>query len=236
MRAVAPLLVLAATAAAGVRVGASARAAAAPRARATVGLTAPTALVPIAQGSEELEATAIVNVLRRAGWQVTLASVGVPAGEPVECARGQRLLVDQTIQQAAACEYDVVAIPGGMPGASNLGASEDVIAALQRQREAGAWYGAICAAPAVCLQPAGLLPPHATCHPGFTQTLTDAGCEDRDIDARVVVDDEWRCVTSRGPGTAIEFALKLVEVVQGPDAAAEVAAPMVLPPRTIAML
>lgn len=198
--------------------------------------TVPTALIPIAQGSEELEATAIVNVLRRAGWAVTLASVGVPEHAPVECARGQRLLVDATIEAAGARNYDVIAIPGGMPGAANLGASGAVISALRRQREAGAWYGAICAAPAVCLQPAGLLPPHATCHPGFTQTLSDAGCTEADIAARVVVDDEWRCVTSRGPGTAIEFALKLIEVVQGPDAAAAVAAPMVLPPRTVALL
>jgi 4-methyl-5(b-hydroxyethyl)-thiazole monophosphate biosynthesis len=195
---------------------------------------APTALIPIAQGSEELEATAIVNVLRRAGWAVTLASVGVPEDAPVECARGQRLLVDATIEAAAARQYDVIAIPGGMPGAANLGVSDAVISALRRQREAGAWYGAICAAPAVCLQPAGLLPPHATCHPGFTRTLSDAGCSDADIAARVVVDDEWRCVTSRGPGTAIEFALKLVEIVQGPDAAKAVAGPMVLDPRTVA--
>ena len=148
---------------------------------------APTALVPIAEGSEELEATAIVNVLRRAGWAVTLASVGVPEDAPVTCARGQRLLVDETIQVAGTREYDAVLIPGGMPGAANLGASAEVIAALRRQREAGAWYGAICAAPAACLQPAGLLPPRATCHPAFVSTLSEAGCTEEDLQVSIIL-------------------------------------------------
>jgi len=124
--------------------------------------------------AQELEATAIVNVLRRAGWSVTLASVGVADGAPVLCARGQRLLADTTIEEAKLVSFDVVAIPGGMPGAERLGEDASVIACLRKQREAGNWYGAICAAPAVALAPSGLLPPQATCHPAFESTLAEA--------------------------------------------------------------
>ncbi|EOD12854.1 hypothetical protein EMIHUDRAFT_46572, partial [Emiliania huxleyi CCMP1516] len=149
--------------------------------------------------AQELEATAIVNVLRRAGWSVTLASVGVADGAPVLCARGQRLLADTTIEEAKLVSFDVVAIPGGMPGAERLGEDASVIACLRKQREAGNWYGAICAAPAVALAPSGLLPPQATCHPAFERASLPPTCR-----------CGW-CVTSRGPGTAIDFALKLVE-------------------------
>ena len=189
------------------------------------------ALVPIAPDSEELEATAIVNVLRRAGWDVTLASVGVKAGAPVTCARGQRLLADETLADAKARAYDIVVIPGGMPGASNLAADGDVMETLRRQKEKGGWYAAICAAPAVVFAQGSdpdLLPPRATCHPAFTQVLEEAGCAADALTDRVVVDAARKCVTSRGPGTAIEFALKLVEVVEGSEAAEKVAAPMVV--------
>ena len=137
-------------------------------------LKVPSPLDAALDAAQELEATAIVNVLRRAGWSVTLASVGVADGAPVLCARGQRLLADSTIEEAKLVSFDVVAIPGGMPGAERLGEDASVIACLRKQREAGNWYGAICAAPAVALAPSGLLPPQATCHPAFESTLAEA--------------------------------------------------------------
>mmetsp|Transcript_16978 Transcript_16978/g.36895 ORF Transcript_16978/g.36895 Transcript_16978/m.36895 type:complete len:115 (+) Transcript_16978:431-775(+) len=99
-----------------------------------------------------------------------------------------------------------------MPGAQALSDSPELVTMLRKQRSKGGWYGAICAAPAVALLPHGLLPGQATCHPAFQSKLegiVDASSKS----ARVVVDESARCVTSQGAGTAIEFALKLVELV-----------------------
>eukprot|EP00965_Chrysotila_dentata_P230649 6197891-Pleurochrysis_carterae.AAC.1 len=119
----------------------------------------PCALVPIAPGSEELEATAIVNVLRRAGWSVTLASVGVPGMDPVSCARNQLLVPDAAIEAPGILDsdYDAILLPGGMPGASNLAASSPLLERLRRQAAEKKWYGAICAAPAVVFAGKSLL-------------------------------------------------------------------------------
>lgn len=179
------------------------------------------ALVPIADGSEEIEAVSIIDTLRRAGIETTVASVGANAG--VEASRGVRLVADCLIADAAG-PYDIIALPGGMPGAENL-ASSDVLQRLVRaQAEGGGLLGAICAAPAVVLEPMGLLKGRmATAHPGFIDRLASASAA---LESRVVVDGN--IVTSRGPGTAIEFALTLVGLALGPDKEEEVRGPMLV--------
>jgi 4-methyl-5(b-hydroxyethyl)-thiazole monophosphate biosynthesis len=177
-------------------------------------------LVPIADGSEEIEAVCIIDVLRRAGAHVTVASVGELQ---VTASRGVNLVADQLIADCADETYDLIALPGGIPGAEHLRDSQDLAAILKRHQAEGRHYGAICAAPAVVLQYHGLLQGRkATSHPNFVQHLenTDA------IESRVVVDGN--VVTSRGPGTALEFALKLVAVLYGEERAEEVAVPMVV--------
>jgi 4-methyl-5(b-hydroxyethyl)-thiazole monophosphate biosynthesis len=179
-------------------------------------------LVPIADGTEEIEAVCIIDVLRRAGAEVTVAAVG---GLQVTASRGVKLVADRSVSACKTVTYDLVALPGGMPGAEHLRDSRDLEEILKRQAREGRWYAAICAAPAVVLQPYGLLAGRrATCHPNFVDRLekTDA------LESRVVVDG--RCVTSRAPGTAIEFALKLVEALYGEEKATEVARPMVVAP------
>jgi len=183
--------------------------------------TTPKVLVPIAEGSEEIEAVCIIDVLRRAGADVTVASVGDPQ---VTASRGVRIVADCQIEDCREVDFDLIVLPGGMPGAAHLRDSQALLDLLRRQRAADGWYGAICAAPAVVLSHHGLLAGReATSHPAFADQLADGHA----VDARVVVDG--RCVTSQGPGTAIEFALTLVKLLMGEAKAAEVAAPMVLP-------
>lgn len=118
----------------------------------------------------------------------------------------------------------MIALPGGIPGAEHLRDSGTLIDLLKRQREQDKWLAAICASPAVVLHHHGLLEGKtATCHPGFRQWL-DA---DRASGDRVVMDG--KLVTSQGPGTAVEFALQLVECLLGRETAQKVGAPMVLP-------
>ena len=180
-----------------------------------------TVLVPVADGTEELEAVAIIDVLRRAGATVTVASV--TGARQITASRGVVIVADALIEACVEKDYDLVVLPGGIPGAEHLRDAEALIDILKRQREKRRLYGAICASPAVVLEHHGLLAGHqATCHPGFTDQLT---ITDR-IDDRVVMDGN--CLTSQGPGTAVEFALALVERLYGKDKREEVAAPMVI--------
>ena len=178
-------------------------------------------LVPVADGTEELEAVAIIDVLRRAGAKVTVASVsGV---RQITASRGVVIVADALIADCTDTEYDLVVLPGGIPGAEHLRDSVDLTRILKRQAGKGRLFGAICASPAVVLEHHGLLAGRrATCHPGFVDHLKR---RDR-VDERVVVDGN--CITSRGPGTAVEFALVLVEQLFGKDKGEEVAGPLVM--------
>jgi len=178
-------------------------------------------LVPIADGTEEIEAVCIIDTLRRAGLDVTVASVGKLQ---VTASRGVKLVADALIADCVNQSYDCIALPGGMPGAEHLRDSAELVAMLKKQKAAGKLYAAICASPAVALLPHGLLDgvKAATCYPGFRSKLNPAQASDE----RVVVDGN--CVTSQGPGTAIEFALKLIELLLGPQKAKDVAGPMLV--------
>jgi protein deglycase len=166
------------------------------------------ALVPLAQGCEELEAVTIIDLLRRAGVEVITAGLDA---EPVRGSRGTLLVPDTTLDAVAAQAFDLIALPGGQPGANNLNADPRVHAMLRRQAEHGGWCAAICAAPLV-LAHAGLLDGRAaTSFPGAL--TTDSFPTVRLSDAPVVTDGN--IVTSRGPGTAMDFALHLIELLLG---------------------
>jgi 4-methyl-5(b-hydroxyethyl)-thiazole monophosphate biosynthesis len=176
-------------------------------------------LVPIADGTEEIEAVCIIDVLRRAGAEVTVAAVD---GLQVTASRGVRIVADVPLSECTGRTYDLIALPGGMPGAEHLRDSKELIGMLKRQEKSGQLYGAICASPAVVLMHHGLLEGRkATCHPSFVHVLENR----QDADSRVVVDGN--CVTSRGAGTAIEFSLKLVGILFGAEKESEVAEAMV---------
>ena len=165
----------------------------------------------------------VVDVLRRAHFHVDVASV--EPSTSVTLARGLRVTADALIGDVSAQVYDCVALPGGMPGAERLRDSAALATLLRAQVAEGRWVAAICAAPAVVLAGPGLVPAHAqmTCHAAFADALGGAR---GDIARRVVVDAERKLITSRGPGSALEWAIELVTQLGGGALAAEVAKPM----------
>lgn len=180
------------------------------------------ALIPIADGSEDIEAVTMIDVLRRAGVEVVVASVHESL--QITAARGTRIQTDRLLTQCLEEDFDLIALPGGMPGATHLSDSEGLIRRLHQQRDQGRWIAAICAAPGVVLAEHGLLEGlTATAHPGFQDRLPDRSR----VQEPVVVDGH--CITSQGPGTALPFALTLVEKLGGKRLRDEVAAPMCLP-------
>jgi len=162
-------------------------------------------LVPLAQGIEEMEAITIIDVLRRAGADVTAASVDEL---DILAARGTRIKADCLINDCMETFFDLIVLPGGIPGAENLKASAALEKLLKEQARSDKYYGAICASPAVVLHHHGLVRPGAvTCHPGFTHMIDNGNT----LDQPVVVDGN--CITSRGAGTALAFSLRLVEIL-----------------------
>ena len=165
-------------------------------------------LVPLAQGCEELEAVTIIDLLVRAGVEVV--SAGLEPG-PVTASRGVVLMPQMTLDEALEREYDMVVLPGGMPGATNLESDERLRKLLRRMADSGKFTAAICAAPRV-LASAGLLSgKKATSYPGHLDKMALPDVEYRE---EAVVQD-GKVITSRGPGTAMDFALTLIEQLVG---------------------
>lgn len=166
----------------------------------------PTVLVPLAQGCEEIEAVTIINILRRAG--ITVVSAGLDA-QPVRASRGTVLIPDTTLDAALHKSYDLVVLPGGQPGTNNLKADARILALLKHMADQDKYVAAICAAPSV-LASAGLLDgKRATSYPGALDTFPAI---QQNSDAVV---EDGKIITSRGPGTAMDFALILVERLAG---------------------
>ena len=167
-----------------------------------------TILVPLAQGCEELEAVTIIDLLRRAGLTVVVA--GLEAGT-VTASRGVMLLPETTLAEVLDRDFDMVVLPGGLGGAQRLEADQRIAALLRRMAEQGRYVAAICAAPRV-LAGAGLLDNReATAYPG----ILDGQEAIKTSSAAVVRDGTF--ITSRGPGTAMDFALILIEILCGRD-------------------
>ncbi len=170
-------------------------------------------LVPIADGTEELEAVTIIDILRRAEIDVTVASVGA---EQITASRGVKIVADSLIADCVNETYDLIVLPGGLPGADNLRDSTELTQMLKDQAASDRLYAAICASPACVLKAHNLLDDKkATCYPSMQSQLPTPQTDN------VVVDGN--CITSQGPATAMEFALKLVELLIGPDIANEIA-------------
>lgn len=177
------------------------------------------ALIAVADGVEDLECVTLIDVLRRADIEVLVASI--EERRMITCARGTRLTADAMLVDVLAQDFDLIVLPGGMPGAQHLADFEPLAERVRKQAKAGELFAAICAAPALALQSYGVLRQRRmTCYPAFSDRLS--GCTF--VDEAVVVDGN--CITSQGPGTALAFALTLVEQLVGRGTRSEVAKAM----------
>jgi len=172
-------------------------------------------LVPLAAGFEEIEAITIIDILRRAGVDVVVA--GTQAG-PIVASRKTTHLADCTLDDVRIEDYDMMVLPGGQPGATNLRNDPRIRRFIESLQARNKRIAAICAAPTVLAAFGVLNGRTATCHP--TVRAEVAAAAKNISDERVVVDGS--IVTSQAAGTAMEFAFKLVEILCGPDKAAEV--------------
>ncbi|XP_071718375.1 protein DJ-1 homolog B-like [Rutidosis leptorrhynchoides] len=178
-------------------------------------------LVPIADGSEEMEAIMVIDVLRRAKAEVVVASVGDKLEIVASCK--VKLIADMLLDEAAKLSYDLIILPGGYDGAQAFSRSEKLVNLLKQQSESDRYYGAICGSPALVLEPLGLLKgKKATTYPARCKHLSDQSY----AEYRVVVDG--RLITCRGPETTLEFGLAVVEKLMGRHKALEIAKEMLV--------
>lgn len=181
----------------------------------------PRVLLLLAEGAEEMEVTITVDVLRRGGIDVVVA--GVDGSGAVTCSRGVRILPDVALA-AAGGAFDLVVLPGGAGGTERLSASTEVGCVLREQERAGRCIAAICAAPAALARHGVGAGRTMTSHPSVRAIVAAHGRYSEDT---VVEDGEL--ITSRGPGTAFAFALRIVARLRGEAQVDAVAAPMLLP-------
>ncbi|MDT3705226.1 MAG: DJ-1/PfpI family protein [Thiobacillus sp.] len=175
-------------------------------------------LIPLADGCEELEAVTLIDLLRRAGIEVVTA--GLKHGI-VKASRGVQLVPDMTLDAALSGEYDMVVLPGGMPGATHLKEDTRILGLVRNMAAAGKYTAAICAAPMVLAEAGVLEGRQATSYPGVLDGLPGVS-----VSAEAVVQD-GKVLTSRGPGTAMDFALALVETLKGAAVRQQVEAALV---------
>jgi len=169
----------------------------------------PSVLVPLAEGFEEIEAITLIDILRRADFDVVTASLGDKA---VTAAHGVSVLADCTLDEALTRDYDMVVLPGGLPGANHLDNDARIHQILKKTADSGRFVGAICAAPKVLANARLLDGKKATSYPGFVDKMnlpstTYTGS---------AVEKDGKVLTSRGPGTAMDFALAIIEALDGP--------------------
>ncbi|MBX3180736.1 MAG: DJ-1/PfpI family protein [Candidatus Hydrogenedentes bacterium] len=169
----------------------------------------PKVLVPLAQGCEELEAVTIIDLLRRANFEVV--TTGLDTAHVV-ASRGVVLVPDTDLESAAELDdLDMIVLPGGLPGADNLAGSTVLTALLKRMHAEGKYIAAICAAPRVLAKLGILDGKTVTAYPGFinAEDFPEVRCTGGRVER------DGNVITSRGPGTAMDFALTLIEILGG---------------------
>lgn len=175
--------------------------------------------IVLAEGFEEVEAVAPIDVLRRAGVEVIIAGL---TKDPVPSARNLKIVPDTTVDELKAEELDMVILPGGAGGVERIKKDPRVERLLKQMEEKKKLIGAICAAP-TALASFGLLKGRrATVYPSLVDDIKPA-----EFVNQAVVEDQ-NIITSQGPGTALEFSLKLVERLLGKEKAKEIAGRMLV--------
>jgi 4-methyl-5(b-hydroxyethyl)-thiazole monophosphate biosynthesis len=163
-------------------------------------------IVPLADGFEEIEAVSIIDVLRRAGVEVVTAAI---VKKNVQGAQGVTIIADEHIEEINPDTFDMIILPGGLPGAEHLRDNAKVINIIKEFHERQKLVGAICAAP-IALHRAGAIEGAYTCYPSFEKQITKEGYTS---EQKVV--QNGNVITSRGPATAICFALSIVKELVG---------------------
>ena len=179
----------------------------------------PKVLIPLAPGAEELEAVTIIDLLRRARFEVIVA--GLEPG-PVICSRGTVIQPDTGLDAVLGDAFDLIVLPGGLPGADHLRDDPRVQELLRKQAARDGYLAAVCAGPKALAQ-AGLLEGHRVT--SFTGALDGTGIESSGAPVEV----DGRIVTGRGPGAAMDFALTLIEQLAGREARDAVEGPLLRP-------
>eukprot|EP00474_Spongospora_subterranea_P008810 CRZ09268.1 hypothetical protein [Spongospora subterranea] len=181
-------------------------------------------LVAAADGSEDIELVGVVDVLRRADIEVTVASVNAST---LTLAQQTKIVADDLIGNVIKKEFDCIVIPGGLKGAENLRDSPQLLSMLKQQQYEGKWIAAICAAPSLVLQSHGLLDGRvATCYPKFADTIPGYVAPEIGDNHDVVISKQ--VITSRSPGTCLQFGLAIVATVCGLSKANQVAEGMLV--------
>lgn len=183
------------------------------------------ALVCLAPGSEETEAVTTIDLLVRAGISVTTASVASDGNLIITCSRGVKIVADAPLVEVADDDYDVIVLPGGIKGAECFRDSPLLVETVRQFHHSGRIVAAICAAAATVLVPHNIFPIGNMT--GFP-TLKDKIPEAQWVDKRMVWDPRVNLLTSQGPGTSIDFALKIIELLVGRAKAYEVASSLVM--------
>ncbi|MCW9048282.1 MAG: DJ-1/PfpI family protein [Gammaproteobacteria bacterium] len=165
-------------------------------------------LVPLAQGCEELEAITITDLLTRAGVEVVTAGLD---DQPVIASRGITIIPQTSIEKVEHRQFDMVVLPGGLPGADHLRDNEIVQSIIKNHAANNSYLAAICAAPKALAATGVLDNKTATCYPG---ALTDTKLNNTKL-TNNAVEIDGKIITSRGPGTAMDFALTLIEQLEG---------------------
>ncbi|MDF2154391.1 DJ-1 family glyoxalase III [Vibrio sp. CAU 1672] len=184
-------------------------------------------LVPIAPGTEELEAVTVIDLMVRAGYEVVTASADFDGALTMQASRGVTLTADCKLVDIADDEFDAIVLSGGVGGAETFRDSTVMIEILKQHMYEGKLVAAICAAPALVLQHHNLYPDAImTCHPSFRSHIPEANWRSK----RVTIDTNHNLITSQAPGTALEFAMEVIIRLSGKKHAWGVAEPMVTIP------
>lgn len=179
----------------------------------------PKVLIPLAQGCEELEAVTLIDLLRRAGIEVITASL---TDEPVKCSRNTQIIADTTLDKVINDDFDLMVLPGGLPGADHLNADPRIHQMINRLASENKQIAAICAAPKVLLENGILDGKQVTAYPGSLSAMDTSRIKLNDKPVQI----DGNVITSKGPGTAMEFALTLIEKLLGADARKQVEEPL----------
>jgi len=182
-------------------------------------------LVCLAHGTEETEAVTVIDLLVRGGISVTTASVNGDGDREIVCSRGVRLLADKVLVDVADNDFAAIVLPGGLKGAEAFRDSPLLVETVRQFHLSGRIVAAICAAAGTVLVPHDLFPlGNMTGFPGLKETIP----AEKWVEKRVVWDARVNLLTSQGPGTAMDFALKLIDLLVGKEKARDVAEQLVL--------